>query len=56
MDKNAAKHLGLSTRMLDVTWCPLPRRMLELLVRIAERRVPPHDIGRLSGRPRSLQP
>lgn len=39
MDKNAAKRLGLRTRkgVLDVTWCPLPRRMLELLVRIADR-------------------
>jgi hypothetical protein len=35
MDRNAAKRLGRCTRTPDVTWCPLPRRMRELLVTIA---------------------
>jgi hypothetical protein len=38
MDRNAAKRLGRSTQkwVPDVTWSPLPQRMLELLVKIAE--------------------
>jgi hypothetical protein len=39
MDRNAAKRLGRSTQkwVPDVTWSPLPQRMLELLLKIAER-------------------
>jgi hypothetical protein len=39
MDKSIAKHLGLSRRELivDATWRPLPRQMLALLIKIAER-------------------